>query len=99
MKPLVMFFLFSGMVYGETSQTKLGNVLEEGYLDPTVEEANMPGTRKAIEDINTSPNPAPQAEEYRYNDVLIDGEYIQDQGNGKGKKSQKSEEDVSEESL
>lgn len=93
MKAILLIFCLSGSALAETSQTKLGNVVEENYMDPTVEEAKMPGTRKAIEEVNTSPNPAPQAEEYKYNDVLIDGKYIDDEGRVK----EDQEEDISEE--
>lgn len=95
MKTMMIILFFSGLVFAETSSKKIGNVVEESYMDPTVEEAKMPGTRKSIEEVNTSPNPVPQAEEYKYNDVLIDGKYIDDLN--KEKQEKEEFEDDSEE--
>lgn len=97
MKPLVMIILLTGLAHAEAEQPKLGNVIEESHLDPTVEKAKMPGTREAIDNVNTSPNPVPQAEDYDYNEVLIDGKYIQDQSYEKKNNPKQSQEDNSEE--
>lgn len=95
MKLLIFLTLLSGFAFAE-SNAKLGNVIEEGHLDPTVEGAKMPGTREDIDEVNTSPNPVPQAEEYDSNDVLIDGDYVQDQGSDLNIKKQRQEDKTEE---
>jgi hypothetical protein len=97
MKLLAIFTILSGLTFAETDQPKLGNAIEESRLDPTVEKAKMPGTRSSIEEVNTSPNPVPEAEEYDFNEVLIDGDYIQDRSSEEEKKLKQSQEDIIEE--
>lgn len=99
MKFLIMMVLFSGFVIAEEQQqTKVGSAVEESYFDPTVEEAQMPGTNEPIEKVNTSPNPVPDTDEYKFNEALIDGKYIEDQNPYEEKKKVKqSQEDNSEE--
>lgn len=90
MKIFLFLFGLSSFALAMSEDQRLGNALKEGHLDPTVEEARMPGTGEKIDSVNTSPNPVPQAEEYEFNEGLIDGDYVQGQEVPRAEKSKEA---------